>query len=153
MIDQALPSQLATYSESLSVAVAKFQQIMSDTTIPLASRRKLLRPNIPHLELAVPEYKQSVVIETKYNAQKGGWVIRLVRGLKGEQSRADILTILPEEWSLHNEASGDHISDGKIAPMPSVHEFPKDDNLESPTHTRLSAFQGTDLTPRFYDGW
>lgn len=141
MIDQTLSSQLAAYSRSLSVAVAKFQQIMSDTTIPLASRRKLLQPSIAHLELAVPEHRQSVVIETKYNARKGAWLLRLVKGLKGEQSTADILTFMPQEWSLHNEASGDHIGNGRIAPMQNMRDLPKDDNVESQAAARLAKAQ------------
>jgi len=114
---------------------------MSDTSIPLASRRKLLQPSIAHLELAVPEHRQSVVIETKYNARKGAWLLRLVKGLKGEQSTADILTFMPQEWSLHNEASGDHIGNGRIAPMQNMRDLPKDDNVESQAAARLAKAQ------------
>ena len=106
--------------------VATLQQDLSNTTVPLASRRKLLLPSIAHVEFALPDHKQSVVIETKYSAQTGGWVLRLVRGFKGKQSKADIVVLMPQTWSLHREEPEEQIGNGKIAPMPNVLDFPKD---------------------------
>lgn len=141
MLDNTLPAQLSAYSKTWSVIVATLQHDFSDTTIPLASRRKLLLPNIAHLELGLSEYKQGVVIETKYSAQKGGWVFRLVRGLKGDQSRADHLAILPQAWSLHREEPNEHIAAGSIAPMPKVIDFPTDENVEAQAAARLAKAQ------------
>jgi hypothetical protein len=141
MVDETLPTQLAAYSKTWSVVVARLQHDFSDTTLPLATRRKLLLPNITHAELALPDYTESVVVETKYSAQKGGWVFRLVRGLKGDKSRADILVIMPHVWSLHREEPSEHIGDGKIAPMPSVLDFPKDENVEAQAAARLAKAQ------------
>ena len=141
MVDETLPTQLAAYSKTWSVVVATLQHDFSDTTVPLATRRKLLLPSIAHVELGLPEYKQSVVIETKYSAQKGGWVLRLVRGLKGDQSSADILVIMPQAWSLHREEPDEHIGNGKIAPMPNLLDFPKDENVEAQASARLAKTQ------------
>jgi hypothetical protein len=133
MIDETLPIQLAAYSKTWSVIIARLQHDFRDTTVPLAERRKLLLPNIDHVELALPEpeYKQSVVIETKYYAQKGGWVFRLIRGLKGDPSRADMLAFGPRAWSLHREEPEEDIGSGKIAAMPKVLDFPIDENVEA----------------------
>ncbi len=131
MVDETLPTQLSTYSKTWSAVVAALQRDFSDTMIPLGQRRKLLLSNIDHVELGLPEYKQGVVIESRYKAQNGAWILRLVRGLNGDQSRADILVITPHKWTLHNEASGEHIGDGKIAPMPNVLDFPTDQNVET----------------------
>ena len=121
--------------------VATLQQDLSNTTVPLASRRKLLLPSIAHVEFALPDHKQSVVIETKYSAQTGGWVLRLVRGLKGKQSKADILVLMPQTWSLHREEPEEQIGNGKIAPMPNVLDFPKDDNVEDQAAARVAKTQ------------
>src|SRR5258707_260066 len=83
----------------------------------------------------------AVVIETKYNAQKGGWVLRLVRGLKGNQSRADILVLMPHAWTLHREEPNEHVADGKIAPMPKALDFPTDENVEEQAVARLAKAQ------------
>src|SRR5271157_4732688 len=141
MVDETLPTQLSAYSRTWSAVVAALQHDFSDTTIPLAKRRKLLLPDIAHVELGLPEYKQGVVIESKYSAQRGAWVLRLVRGLNGDQSKADILVITPHEWTLHNEASGEHIGDGNIAPMPNVLDFPKDQNVETQAAAGLAKAQ------------
>ena len=131
MVDETLPIQLAAYSKTWSVIVARLQHDFRDTTVPLANRRKLLLPNIDHVELALPEYEQSVVIETKYYAQKGGWVFRLIRGLKGDQSRADMLAFGPRAWSLQREEPQEYIGSGKIAAMPKVLDFPINENVEA----------------------
>jgi hypothetical protein len=141
MVDKTLPTQLLAYSKTWSVIVARLQHDFSDTTTPLASRRKLLLPNIAHLELGLSEYKQGVVVETKYSAQKGGWVFRLVRGLKGDQSRADNLTILPQAWALHREEPNEHIAEGSIAAMPEIIDFPTDENVEAQEAARLAKAQ------------
>jgi len=70
MVDGTLPIQLAAYSKTWSVIVARLQHDFRDTTVPLDERRKLPLRNIDHVELALPEHKQSVGIETKYYAQK-----------------------------------------------------------------------------------
>lgn len=124
MVDKTLPSQLAAYSKTWSAIVARLQHDFSDSTEPLASRRKLLLPEIDHLELGLPEYKQSIVVATRYSAQKGVWYFRLVRRLNGDQSRADILIITPQKWWLRREEPDEHIGSGKIAPMPHVLDFP-----------------------------
>jgi hypothetical protein len=131
MVDETLSTQLAAYSKTWSVVVARLQHDFNDTTQPLATRRKMLLPEIAHVEFGFPEYQQSVVIETKYSAQKGGWVIRLIRGLKEDQSTANVLVIVPTAWSLHREEPTEHIADGKIKPMPNVLDFPKDENVET----------------------
>lgn len=131
MVDGTLPLQLAAYSRTWSVIIARLQHDFRDTTVPLAERRTLLLPNIDHVELALPEYEQSVVFETKYCAQKGGWVFRLIRGLKGEQSRADILGFSPRVWSLQREEPQEDIGSGKIAAMPKLLDFPIDENVEA----------------------
>ena len=131
MVDGTLPIQLAAYSKTWSVIVGRLQHDFRDTTVLLAERRKLLLPNIDHVELALPEYKQSLVIETKYYAQTGGWMLRLIRGLKGDQSRADILTFSPRSWSLQREEPNEDIGSGKIAAMPKVLDFPTDENVEA----------------------
>lgn len=141
MVDQTLPTQLAAYSRTWSVIVARLRHDFLDTTVPLASRRKMLLPNIDHVELALPEYEQSVVVETKYSAQKGGWVFRLIRGLKGDPSKADILVIMPRAWSLHREEPDEHIGNGKIAPMAKVLAFPTDENVETQAAARLAKAQ------------
>jgi hypothetical protein len=130
-VDGTLPIQLAAYSETWSVIIARLQHDFRDTTVPLAERHKLLLPNIDHVELALPEYEQSVVIETKYYPQKGGWVFRLIRGLKGDQSRADVLAIGPQEWSLQREEPQAYIGSGKIAALPKILDFPIDENVEA----------------------
>lgn len=131
MVDGMLPIQLAAYSKTWSVIIARLQHDFRDTTVTLAERRKLLLLNVDHVELALPEYKQSVVIETKYYAQKGGWIFRLIRGLKGEQSRADVLAFSPRAWSLQREEPHEDIGSGKIATMPKVLDFPIDENVEA----------------------
>ena len=133
MVDETLPIELAAYSKTWSVIIASLQHDFRDTTVPLAERRKLLLPNIDHVELALPEpeYKQSVVIESKYCAQKGGWVFRLIRGLKGDRSRADILAFGPRAWSLSREEPEEDIGSGKIAGMPKVLDFPIDESVEA----------------------
>jgi hypothetical protein len=131
MADGTLPTQLAAYSKTWSVIIARLQHDFRDTTVPLAKRCKLLLPNIDHVELALPEYQQSVVIETKYYAQKGGWVFRLIRGLKGDQSRANMLAFGPRAWSLQREEPQEYIGSGKIAAMPKVLDFPIDENVEA----------------------
>ena len=136
MVDGTLPIQLAVYSKTWSVIITRLQHDFRDTTVPLAARRKLLFPNIDHVELALPEYEQSVVIETKYCAQKGGWVFRLIRGLKGDQSRADILGFSPRAWSLRREEPEEDIGSGKIAAMPKVLDFPIDENVEAQASAR-----------------
>lgn len=141
MVDQELPAQLAAYSKTWSVVIARLQHDFSDTAEPIAVRRKMLMPNISHFELAFPELKQSVVFETKYSAQKGGWIFRCIRGLQGDMSRADILVFLPAAWSLHREEPTEHIGNGKIAPMPNVIDFPKDDNVEAQYAARLAKAQ------------
>lgn len=143
MVDQTLPARLAAFSKTWSVIVARLQHDFSDTTEPLAVRRKLLLPYISHVELAFPEYKQSVVFETKYSAQKGAWVFRFIRGLKDETSRADILVIMPTAWSLHREEPDGHIGSGKIAPMPNVLDFPKDESVEAQAAAKLARAQAT----------
>lgn len=139
MVDEKLPAQLAPNSKTWSVVVARLQHDFADTAEPLAVRRKLLLPYISHVELAFPEYKQSVVIETKYSAQKGGWVLRLIRGLSDDPSRADILILMPKAWSLHREESGGHIGNGKISAMPKVLDFPKDENVEAQSAAKAQA--------------
>jgi hypothetical protein len=141
MVDAKLPLELAAYSKTWSVVVARLQHDFSDTTSPLSSRRKLLLPSIAHLELGLPEYKQSVVVETKYSAQKGGWVFRLIRGLNGDQSRADKLVIMPRSWELHREEPAEHIGNGKITPLPNVIDFPTDANVEAQAAARLAKIQ------------
>jgi hypothetical protein len=89
----------------------------------------------------------AVVIETKYNAQKGGWVLRLVRGLKGNQSRADILVLMPHAWALHREEPNEHVADGKIAPMPKALDFPTDENVEEQAAARLAKAQAAQAVP------
>ncbi|HEV2395431.1 MAG TPA: hypothetical protein VGS27_00635 [Candidatus Sulfotelmatobacter sp.] len=131
MVDGTLPIQLAAYSKTWSVIIARLQHDFRDTTIPFAERSKLLLPNVDHVELALPGYEQSVVIETKYYAQKGGWVFRLIRGLKGDQSRADLLAFGPRSWSLQREEPRENIGSGKIAAMPKVIDFPIDENVEA----------------------
>lgn len=131
MVDETIPSQLAAYSRSWSVIIAKLQHDFRDATVPLDERRKLLLPNIAHLELALPEYEQSVVFETKYCAQKGGWLLRLIRGLKGDDSRADILSFSPRAWALQREELSEDIGAGKITAMPKVLDFPIDQNVET----------------------
>lgn len=131
MVDGTLPIQLGAYSKTWSVIIARLQHDFRDTTLPLAERRKLLLPNIDHIELALPEYEQSVVIETKYYAQKGGWVFRLIRGLKGDRSRADILAFGTRAWSLQREEPQEYIGSGKIAAMPKVLDFPIDETVEA----------------------
>jgi len=131
MVDETLPIQLAGYSKTWSVIVARLQHDFRDPTVPLAERRKLLLPNIDHVELALPEYRQSVVIETKYYAQRGGWVFRLIRGLRGDQSRGDILAFGPRIWALGREEPSEDIGSGKIAAMPKVLDFPIDENVEA----------------------
>jgi hypothetical protein len=142
MVDQTLPRQLAAYSRTWGVLIATLQRDFTDTTVPLASRRKLLLPSIDHAEFAVPEYDQSIVIATRYGAQKGGWVFRLIRGLTGDQSKADmkadILTLTPHVWSLHHEATDEHIADGKIAPMTEVLPFPTNANVEAQAAGKLA---------------
>ncbi len=115
MVDETLPAQLATYSESWSVIIARLQHDFSDTTEALSSRRLMLLPNITHLELGFPEYKESVIIETKYSAQKGGWVFRLIKGLKEDQSKGDILVFMPHSWSLHREEPQGHLGNYILA--------------------------------------
>jgi hypothetical protein len=107
----------------------------------------LLLPNIDHVELGFPEYSQGVVVESKYGDEKGGWVFRLVRGLKGDQSTADILVIMPQAWSLHREEPDEHIANGTIAPMPNVLEFPKDENVEAQAAARQAKAQALSRTP------
>jgi hypothetical protein len=131
MVDETIPIQLAAYSKTWSIIVARLQHDFRDTTVPLAERRKLLLPNIDHAELALPEYQQSVVFETKYCAQKGGWVLRLIRGLKGDHSRADLLRLSPRAWSLQREEPNEDIGSGKIAAMRKVLDFPTDENVET----------------------
>jgi hypothetical protein len=130
MVDVTIPTQLAGYSKTWSIIIARLQHDFRDTTVPLAQRRKLLLPNIGHLELALPEYEQSVVFETKYCAQKGGWVLRLIRGLKGDHSRADILSFSPRAWALQREEPSEDIGRGKVAAMGKVLDFPIDQNVE-----------------------
>lgn len=131
MVDATIPIQLAAYSKTWSIIIARLQHDFRDTTVPLAQRRKLLLPNIGHFELALPEYEQSVVFETKYCAQKGGWVLRLIRGLKGDHSRADILSFSPRAWALQREGSSEDIGNGKIAAMGKVLDFPIDQSVEA----------------------
>ena len=90
----------------------------------------MLLPNIAHAEFGFLEYKQSIVLETKYSTETGGWIFRLVKGLMEEQSKADTLVIMPHAWSLHREEPSEHIADGKIAPMANVIDFPKDESVE-----------------------
>ncbi len=141
MVDETLPIQLAAYSKTWSVIVARLQHDFRDTTVPLSERRKLLLPNIDHVELALPEpeYKQSVVIETKYCAPKGGWAFRLIRGLKGDQSRANMLAFGPQAWSLRREEPDEDIGSGKIAAMPKVLDFPIDENAEAQAAAKQQA--------------
>jgi hypothetical protein len=138
MVDSTLPAQIAEYSKTWSVIVARLQRDFSDTSVPLASRRTLLIAEIPHIELGFPEYKQSVVVESTYNAQKGGWVLRLIRGLADETSKADILVFMPQAWSLHREEPNTHIADGKIVPMAQVLDFPTDKSVEAKAAAALA---------------
>ncbi len=138
MVDETLPQQLAAYSKTWAALITTLQHDFTDTTIPLASRRKLLLPSIDHAEFAVPEYDQSVVVATRYGAQKGGWVFRLIRGLTEDRSKADILTLMPHVWSLHREATDEHIAEGKIAPMMKVLPFPTNANVEAQAAAKLA---------------
>ena len=131
MVDGTLPIQLAVYSKTWSAVIARLQHDFTDQSVPVAVRRKMLLPNIEHFELGFPEYKQSVVMETKYSAAKQWWLFRLVRGLEREQSRADILVITPKAWSLHREEPSEDVAEGKIAPMPRILYFPTDANVEA----------------------
>lgn len=130
MADRTFPSQLAKYSKTWPALIGALQRALADTDTPLAKRRKLLLPNITHAEFYLPEYQNSAVVETKYNAQKGIWVFRLVRGLPDDATKGDILVITSQKWTLHNEASGDHIGEGTIAPMPNVLDLPTDNSVE-----------------------
>ena len=53
MVDESLPTQLAAYSRTWSVVISALQRDFSDTTLPLSTRRKLLLPEISHLENSV----------------------------------------------------------------------------------------------------
>jgi hypothetical protein len=138
MVDKTLPAQLATYSMSWSVIITRLQHNFSDTTEEVSSRRSLLLPDIAHLEFGFPEYKQSLVIQTKYSAKKGGWVLRLIRGLKGDTSEGNILVFMPHSWSLHREEPQEHLADGKIADMPTVLDFPINVNVEAQAAARMA---------------
>jgi len=138
MVDGTLPAQLSAYSKTWAAVVEALQRDFNDTTIPLANRRKLLLPNITHLELGLPAYEQGVIVESRYDAQTGVWALRLVRGLNGDESNADILVITPHKWMLHNEASGEHIGDGKVALMPHVLDFPQDQSVETQAAARFA---------------
>jgi len=150
MVDESVSAQLAPYSKTWAAVITALQQDFKDTTIPLAGRRKLLSSNIGHMELGLPEYRQGVVIESRYSAAKGVWALRLVRALSGEQSTADILVLTPIQWTLHNEASGDHVAEGKILPMPSVLAYPVDQNVEAQAAARqakANALKGSSTDP------
>jgi hypothetical protein len=132
MIDKTLPAQLAVYSKTWSLIVERLQNDFVDTTVPLATRRcDSLLPGIAHV--GFPELKQSVSFEMSYNAQKGGWVFRLIRGLLDDPSKADLLLLSPQTWALwhRDEPLFERIADGKIAAMPSVLDFPVDEKVEA----------------------